>query len=183
MKQTLLRYLPNIITSLRLAAVPPVALLLWFGEYDSALFVFAFAGVSDGVDGYLARRFQWESHWGAVMDPLADKLLMVTTASVLVFKGLLPLWLFVLIMGRDVMLVGGAGLYRWWFGPFDVQPSVLGKISTFIQILLILSLLVHVATGLMSDEQIRFMIWMCAAATILSGAHYLFVWVRKAINE
>lgn len=84
MKQTLLRYLPNIITSLRLVAVPPVALLLWFGEYDSALILFALAGVSDGVDGYLARRFNWKSHWGAVMDPLADKLLLVTTAAVLV---------------------------------------------------------------------------------------------------
>jgi len=183
MKQTLLRYLPNIITSLRLVAVPPVALLLWFGEYDSALILFALAGVSDGVDGYLARRFNWKSHWGAVMDPLADKLLLVTTAAVLVFKGLLPFWLFVLIMGRDVMLVGGAALYRWWFGPFDVQPSLLGKLSTFIQVLLILSLLVHVATGLMSDEQIRFMIFTCATVTVLSGAHYLFVWVRKAINE
>lgn len=183
MKQTILRYLPNIITGLRLLAVPPVALLLWFGEYKYALVVFAFAGVSDGVDGYLARRFNWKSHWGAIMDPLADKLLLVTTAAVLAFKGLLPLWLFVLVLGRDVMLVGGAALYRVWFGPFVVQPSVLGKLSTFIQILLVLSLLVHVATGLLSDEQIHLMVLICAVVTIISGAHYLFVWVRKAINE
>ncbi|MGR6873974.1 CDP-alcohol phosphatidyltransferase family protein [Pseudomonas sp. HK3] len=183
MKRTILRYLPNIITGLRLLAVLPVALLLWFGEYECALIVFAFAGVSDGVDGYLARRFDWKSHWGAIMDPLADKLLLVTTAAVLTIKGLLPLWLFVLVMGRDVMLVGGAALYRFWFGPFEVRPSILGKMSTFIQILLVLSLLVHIATGLMSDEQIQFMILMCAAVTLASGAHYLFVWVRKAINE
>jgi cardiolipin synthase len=183
MKQTILRYLPNIITGLRLLAVPPVAVLLWLGEYKVALVVFALAGVSDGVDGYLARRFNWKSHWGAIMDPLADKLLLVTTAAVLTLKGLLPVWLFVLVMGRDVMLVGGAALYRLWFGPFEVQPSVLGKMSTFVQILLVLSLLVHIGTGLMSDEQIQYMILMCAAVTVVSGVHYLFIWVRKAINE
>jgi cardiolipin synthase len=183
MKRTILRYLPNIITAFRLAAVPPVALLLWFGEYSSALVLFAIAGVSDGVDGYLARRFNWKSHWGAVMDPLADKLLLVTTAAILTFKDLLPIWLFVLVMGRDIMIVGGAALYRWCFGPFEVRPSVLGKLSTFIQILLVLSLLVHVATGLLTNEQIHFMILMCAFITLLSGVHYLFIWVRKAINE
>lgn len=183
MKQTILRYLPNIITGLRLVAVPPVALLLWFDYYACALVVFAFAGVSDGVDGYLARRFNWKSHWGAVMDPLADKLLLVTTAAVLALQGILPLWLFVLMMFRDVLIVSGAALYRWWFGPFEVQPSLLGKLSTFLQILLILSLLLHKATGLMSDGQIEGMIWLSAMITASSGAHYMFIWIRKAIRE
>lgn len=183
MKQTILRYLPNIITGLRLAAVPPVALLLWLREYECALILFALAGVSDGVDGYLARRFNWKSHWGTVMDPLADKLLLVVTTATLALKGLLPVWLFALIMGRDVVLLGGAALYRLRFGPFQVQPSGLGKLSTFFQIMLVLSVLLHIATGLLSDGQIKLMILTCALITALSGAHYLFVWVRKAIHE
>ncbi len=182
MKQTILRYLPNIITGLRLVAIVPVALCLWYQEYEVALVLFAIAGVSDGVDGYLARRFHWESHWGAVMDPLADKLLLVTTAAILATKGILPLWLFVIMMGRDLMIVGGAALFRWRFGPYEVTPSRLGKASTFFQILLVLSLLIHVAFGLLSEEQLEALILLTASMTLISGTHYFYIWVRKAIH-
>lgn len=183
MKQTFLRYLPNIITAIRLVAVIPLVWLLLIEDYVAALVVFAIAGVSDGVDGYLARRFHWQSHWGAVMDPLADKLLMFMATLMLLVNGVLPLWLFGLILSRDLLIVGGAALYRYRFGPFDVAPSRLGKISTFFQILLVLSLLLHSATGLMSDIQINYIISLCALVTIASGAQYLYVWIRKAINE
>lgn len=183
MKQTFLRYLPNLITSIRVIAVLPIAYFLWIDEFKLALILFAFAGVSDGVDGYLARRYNWKSHWGAVMDPLADKLLMVVTASVLMFKSLLPIWLFVLIMLRDLMIVLGAAYYRYRFGPFQVAPTKLGKASTFIQILMVLSLLLHKATGLMSEQQIIFIIYLCAFVTIISGAQYVCIWVRRASHE
>ncbi|NVK38558.1 MAG: CDP-alcohol phosphatidyltransferase family protein [Gammaproteobacteria bacterium] len=181
MKQTLLRYLPNIITGMRLLAILPVAFCLWVEEYACAFVLFAFAGVSDGVDGYLARRFNWKSHWGAVMDPLADKLLLVTTAAILVFKSLLPLWLFIIMMGRDLMIVSGAAFYRWRFGPYEVTPSLFGKASTFFQILLVLSLLIHAAFGLMSEFQLDAIVTMTAAITLISGAHYFYIWIRKAM--
>jgi len=183
MKQTFLRYLPNIITGMRLVAVGPVAYLLWVQDYKLALILFAIAGVSDGVDGYLARRFNWKSHWGAVMDPMADKLLMVVTASVLMLQNILPLWLFLLIMVRDLIIVLGATAYRLKFGPFKVSPTTLGKLSTFVQILMILSLLLHGATGLMSEYQIQFIINLCAVITVLSGVQYTVIWIRKALNE
>jgi len=183
MKQTALRYLPNFITLLRILAVGPVAWLLWVEEYTSALLIFALAGVSDGVDGYLARRFNWKSQWGAMMDPLADKLLMVVTATLLMLKDLLPLWLYVLIFVRDIVIVAGAALYRLRFGPFDVQPTTLGKLSTFVQILMVLSLLLHSATGLMSDAQILVIINICGLITVLSGVQYVVIWIRKAARE
>lgn len=183
MKQTLLRYLPNVITSLRLLAVMPVGYLLLQQEYGYGLFLFAMAGVSDGIDGYLARRFHWESHWGAIMDPLADKLLMFVTATVLMLQMLLPFWLFVLIILRDTIIVVGASAYRYQFGPFKVSPTVLGKLSTFVQILLILSLLLHSATGLMSHKQLFIITHICALVTILSGVQYITIWIRKALNE
>jgi len=183
MKQTVLRYLPNIITFLRIVAVGPVAWLLWVENYMYALLVFAVAGVSDGVDGYLARRFNWKSHWGAVMDPMADKLLMVATATVLMFKDILPLWLYILIFLRDSIIVIGAAIYRFKFGPFKVQPTTLGKLSTFVQILMVLSLLLHASTGLLSNGQILVMINLCGLITVLSGIQYVTIWLRKALNE
>ena len=183
MKQTILRYLPNLITLLRILAVGPIAWLLWLEDYMNALLIFAIAGVSDGVDGYLARRFNWKSHWGAVMDPMADKLLMVVTATMLMLKDLLPLWLYSLIFLRDIVIVLGAALYRLRFGPFKVQPTVLGKLSTFVQILMVLSLLLHSATGLMNDLQILAIINLCGLITVLSGVQYVVIWIRKAARE
>ena len=178
-----LNQIPNIITGMRLLAVPPAIYLMWVGRWDIAFLVFAFAGVSDGVDGYLARRFGWQSKWGATMDPVADKLLLVSTAAMLLYQSLLPLWLFVLMFGRDLMILGGAALYHWKFGPYKIQPTWLGKASTFVQILLLLSMMVHAAFGILSEEQIDKMIFMCGLITVVSGAHYAWIWIRKALNE
>ena len=177
------KFIPNIITILRLLAIPPAILFMWNDQFSVALFIFAIAGVSDGVDGYLARRFHWESPWGAAMDPIADKALLVSTAAMLTYKDLLPGWLFILMLGRDATLLGGSFLYRIKFGPFDVQPSMLGKISTFIQILLLLSLMIHVAYGILTLSQLDVLILLCTLATLVSGLHYLWVWIRKALNE
>lgn len=178
-----LKYIPNIITFIRLLAIPPAIYFLWLSDFNTALIIFAFAGVSDGVDGFLARRYGWETHWGAVMDPIADKTLLVLVGAMLAFKGLLPVWLFVLMMGRDVILLSGSALYRLKFGPFQVQPSLWGKFSTFVQITLLIVLMAHVAYGVLSVWQVDFLIYLCAFATLVSGIQYVWVWAHKARNE
>lgn len=178
-----MHYIPNIITLLRLLAVLPCAWLLWLENYQIALYVFALAGVSDGVDGYLARRFAWKSHWGAVMDPLADKLLLVMTAGILTLKGLLPFALFVLMMSRDVLILSGAALYRLKFGPFQVQASIWGKLSTFFQVLMLIAILVHGAYASLALLPLYIIMWLCAVITGVSGLHYCWVWMNKAHQE
>lgn len=117
------------------------------------------------------------------MDPIADKALLVSTAVMLAYKEILPGWLFIIVMGRDIMLLGGSILYRAKFAPFDVQPSLLGKVSTFVQITLLISLLANMAYGFLSLELLEVLILICAFTTLISGGHYIWVWIRKAINE
>lgn len=178
-----MHYIPNIITLLRLLAVLPCVALFWFECHVAALLVFALAGVSDGVDGYLARRFSWQSHWGAVMDPVADKLLLVFTAAAMTFKGMLPLALFILMMARDVIILAGAGVYRVKFGPFKVMPSVWGKLSTFFQIFMVIAILEHNAFGNLAELPLAVLMGLCAVFTLISGVHYCWVWLRKARTE
>ncbi|EAT13484.1 CDP-alcohol phosphatidyltransferase family protein [Bermanella marisrubri] len=177
------RYIPNIITALRLIAVPPAIYFLSIQSYANALWIFAFAGVSDGVDGYLARRFSWQSHWGRIMDPLADKVLVVSTAAMLAWQALVPLWLFVLLLFRDVMLLAGSALYHWFKGPFRVTPTIWGKLSTFFQILLLVAIMAHEAYGLLSDLKVMLLMLLCGLFTLISGAHYFTTWIRKAAND
>src|SRR3990172_3309285 len=103
-----LKDIPNIISLLRMALVPPVVILLLNGYYGWALLVFVSAGLSDGLDGYLAKRFGWRSRLGAILDPLADKLLLVASYLTLGWLGQLPLWLVAVVVGRDIVIVAGA---------------------------------------------------------------------------
>lgn len=177
------KFIPNIITIIRLLAIPPAIYFIWLDQYSIALVIFAFAGISDAADGFLARRYHWESRWGAAMDPIADKSLLVSTAAILAYKELLPLWLFVLMMLRDFILISGSTLYRARFGPFDVKPSALGKLSTFVQITLIVSILIHAAHDLINSGVVNVLIATCGLTTLVSGIHYIWVWLRKAIHE
>lgn len=178
-----MHHIPNIITLLRLLAVLPCIALLWFEHYTYALVMFALAGVSDGVDGYLARRFGWQSHWGAMMDPVADKLLLVFTSAVLALQDLLPVALFMLMTLRDVVILGGATLYRVKFGPFKVLPSIWGKLSTFFQIFMVIAILEHNAFGNLADLPLQILMGLCGLFTFISGVNYSWVWVNKARNQ
>ncbi|MFY8134104.1 MAG: CDP-alcohol phosphatidyltransferase family protein, partial [Aquimonas sp.] len=109
---TALRHLPNALTILRLLLVPPLAVLLLRGEYESALWVAAIAGLTDALDGALARMFRWQSWLGGVLDPLADKLLVVTGYACLWWQNVIPDWLAALVALRDLVIVAGATVWH-----------------------------------------------------------------------
>ncbi len=175
--------IPNILTIIRLLLVIPLVILLLSGEYGIALTVFVIAGLSDGLDGLLAKRFGWVSRFGSIADPLADKLLMVSSYFVLCWQGDLPWWLFVAILLRDLVIVGGAYSYHHLFGLHKVTPTYLSKFNTFIQILLVVVVIFGLATGSISDTFKQGLIYLVLATTIASGVQYSSIWGRKAVQN
>ena len=179
------RHLPNLITGLRIALVWPVFWLISTGEYATALLLAAAAGISDAVDGWLAKRFGWESRLGGLMDPLADKLLLLAGFTALTVIGALPFWLLALVIGRDVVIVFGAIAYHNLIGPFDAQPTRTSKLTTVVQILLVLAELLRLAwlPGLPLRTP---MLVFTAVLTVASGLHYVLIWslrARRAVCE
>ena len=139
------RDIPNIITALRFLLVPPVIILLLQERFTAALIVFGVAGLSDGLDGFLARRFDWRSRLGGIMDPLADKLLVVSSFVTLGWLGLIPAWLVLLVILRDLVIIAGATFYHMRIEQFDAEPSVASKLNTAAQVLLVLAVLYYPA--------------------------------------
>ena len=132
-----LNHLPNIITLMRVALLLPLAYYLMQKDYQIALVIFMIAGASDALDGFLAKQFKWTSRFGAIADPLADKMLMLVSYSYLAIENFLPIWLLAIVVGRDIFIVTAAYAFHRRFGPFDMQPSWLSKFNTTFQIFLV----------------------------------------------
>lgn len=176
---------PNLITILRVALVGPAAWLLWHNHVGYALALIAVAGLSDAIDGELARRFNWRTRFGAIADPTADKLLVLVIFAVLAIQGHLPLWLLTIVVARDVVIVSGALTYRHLFGHLDIKPMLLSKINTGSQVLMLILLLVArtdvemLATiSAAIVEPTGFIVVAVFSAT--SGVQYVIVWSRRA---
>lgn len=172
-----LHHLPNLITLSRIALVPVLILLLKDQDYGLALAVFVIAGVTDALDGWLAKRLNVQTHFGAVLDPAADKLLLVTAYVMLTILGHIPFWLTLAVVSRDVLIVGGYLLYTSHAGPVRMRPSILSKLNTLLQIALVCFLLIKLAAGLEWPHVVTIMIYAVLASTIASGAHYLWSWM------
>lgn len=172
----------NAITVLRVLMVPVLVYLLLAGEHRAALWVFFVAGVSDALDGFIARHFNQFSRFGAILDPIADKTLIVATVLTLAWLGLLPPWLVAVVVARDMVILAGATSYRILVGPFDMEPTLPGKLCTFSQLALLVAVLVHTAGHLELDPILPGAYAVVAAVSVLSGLHYVWVWSRKAIR-
>jgi len=172
--------IPNALTFVRILMIIPFARALLAQEYRIALVIFALASVTDGLDGYLARRFSWRSRFGAVADPLADKALLITAYLVLTYTSVLPLWLFLLVLGRDLLIVGGALVYHYCIGRFDMEPSMPGKLNTLVQITVILGVIVILAGLPVPPVWLDAGICLVAVSAVFSGGHYVVVWGMRA---
>jgi cardiolipin synthase len=171
--------LPNLLTLLRLALVLPIAGLLLSDRHGQALVLFVIAGGSDALDGFLARRFGWTSRFGSLFDPLADKLLLVTSFICLTITQVLPLWLTLVVFLRDLVILLGAGLFRVLAGPAEFSPSRLGKLSTLLQMLLILIVLLELSLAPALVALRWPLSWLVMVVTLCSGAQYVWDWGRK----
>ncbi len=184
----LLRQLPNLITVLRVLLVLPTAWYLWLQHYLVALILVAIAGLSDALDGWLARRLQAFTRVGATLDPLADKLLIGVLFVTLTVQQHLPLWLVVLALGRDALILFGAGLYRWLVGPIQVAPTMLSKVNTALQISLLIGILIALAeipylSALVYWIIYPWLILLVAALVLASGIDYTWTWTRKLFAD
>lgn len=175
--------LPNLITVSRIALAPVLILLLKDLEYTTALVVFAVAGISDGLDGWLAKRLKSTTRMGAILDPVADKILLLSGYVMLTVLGHIPFWLMLSIAFRDLLIVCGYIAYTSVVGPVNMQPSYLSKFNTFMQITLIIVLLAGQATGFLWPLVNDVLIYAVLATTIASGVHYIWIWgVMKEIE-
>lgn len=164
---------PNIITFARLCAVPLAVWLVLQRRIEEAFYLFVAAGLSDAVDGWLARRGA-ASALGALLDPVADKALLVTMYVTLAAVNILPSWLAILVVFRDVLIVGGVVCLRVLGQPVRIRPLLISKLNTGLQIVLIAVTLLLVGFDLAAPILITVLVWAVAASTLASGGAYVW---------
>ena len=135
------RHLPNALCVLRIILIGPIAGLLLQGRLSLALLVFAFAALTDVLDGYLAKRFGWQTELGKRLDPLADKLLLITVFVVVAVLGKAPVWLAATVVARDLIITAGGLTYLWLYGDPQGQPTIVSKVNTFLQVTFVLGVI------------------------------------------
>jgi cardiolipin synthase len=171
--------LPNAITLARLCAVPAAVWLILKGQLDLAFWVFVAAGASDGLDGWLARVRNTRSRLGAVLDPIADKALLVSAYITLAVIGVLPDWLAILVVFRDLLIVGGVLLLYVLGEPPQIRPLMVSKVNTLAQIVLAAGALLLAGYGWGDAWVLDAMVVVVSATTIGSGAAYVAQTARR----
>jgi cardiolipin synthase len=174
----MIRHLPNLLSALRLLAAPFTMWLILNDDDTAALLAFAGAGLSDGLDGFIARRWQVMSSFGAWLDPAADKLLMLLCFTALFATGATPVWLLVLMVGASCTIAAGWLLIKWLDLPIATRPLLLGKISTMVQMLYVLGVLLLLAFDLDAPRLALAAAWVCGVFTILSAVAYAGLFLR-----
>jgi cardiolipin synthase len=173
-----IRHLPNLLSALRLLAAPFAALLILYDHDTAALLVFAAAGASDGLDGFIARRWGVASDFGAWLDPAADKLLMLLCFTALLMVRAAPVWLVALVVGRDAAIAAGWLLIKMLGLPVKPAPLLLGKASTMLQALYVFTVLLLLAFDLDTPRLAVAAAWTCGLFTLLSWCAYCGVFLR-----
>jgi cardiolipin synthase (CMP-forming) len=178
-----LRQIPNLITALRILLIAPIAIALLHHKLLIALGLFFIAAVSDLLDGFLAKRFGWQSALGGVLDPAADKLLLATSFVVLAVMHLVPLWLMATAVARDLIIVAGAIAYRLLLGPVEARPSNLSKLNTLCQALFILCVIARQQFLQPGAWAIVILGALTFLTTAVSGIDYVLRYGKAAIEE
>jgi cardiolipin synthase (CMP-forming) len=179
LNQTELRMtIPNYITIFRFLLVPLVLYGIFSEQMSLALAGFLLAGISDGVDGFVARRYNQRSELGAYLDPIADKLLLVSIFGVFGYLGQLPLWLVYLVISRDAMIVGAVVLSTIMGNPVKMHPLMVSKANTALQIVLAAFVLANLAFSLNYPQFEQYLVWLVALLTTVSAGAYFVSWMR-----
>jgi cardiolipin synthase len=170
--------IPNLITVFRLVLVPLVVLAILQGAWIAAFAMFVIAGVSDGVDGYIARRFDQRSEFGAMIDPLADKALLISLFVTLAWVGQIPTWIAVLVVFRDAMILMAFIVAAQLTRPMEVKPLLISKANTALQIAYVALVLGLLAFGIAAPLVVAVTMWTVAALTVVTAGAYLVIWLR-----
>ena len=174
--------IPNTLTFARIVSVPLLIWLIIEGDFFAAFVVFMLAGISDAADGYLAKRYGWHTELGAYLDPIADKVLLVAIYVALGLSGHLPVWLVIIVVSRDVLIVGAVLLAGMMGRPVEVKPLAVSKINTFAQIALAGFVLAQLGLGLGVGSLVNVLIWVTGGLTVLSAVVYFFGWLRHMMS-
>ncbi len=183
---------PNLLTVFRMALTPVFVSLLFYQKFLLALGAFVLAGITDGLDGLLARRFDQQSPLGRILDPIADKLMLVASFIVLSMKGVyptpipshlpIPFWVTITVISRDVFILIGAAAINMVTGFRSFEPSLLGKISTVVQIVAVAVVMFSAQTGVGTGYYLPTVYAAVFALALLSGIHYIF-FVSRRLND
>jgi cardiolipin synthase len=177
------RWLPNCLTLLRLTLTPFAVWAIVAGEHRRAFALFVAAALTDGLDGYLARRFGWQTRAGAYLDPIADKSLLTATYLALGYAGQAPAWIVWLVVGRDVVILAMVAAALAFTQRREFPPTAWGKISTAVQVTAAAALIVHLAfPGAGLDPVAGVLLWVAAAATAWSGVDYVIRGAQIALR-
>ncbi|MBL0716094.1 MAG: CDP-alcohol phosphatidyltransferase family protein [Desulfosarcina sp.] len=169
--------LPNILTLFRILITPLFIICLIRGAYQGALVIFALAGVTDGLDGMLARLLNQKTALGAALDPIADKLLLISAFVTLAIQGMIPAWLAVIVISREVLIIVGIAILEISKVPYEIHPSMVSKCTTFIQLAAIFLLLLSLQTAVVAPALFP-VYWLTAALSTVSGLHYVYVGIQ-----
>jgi cardiolipin synthase len=180
LKTMQLRWLPNAISLLRIVLIAPILYYIVGARYDLALALFFIAGFSDGLDGYLAKTFNWHTRLGALLDPIADKLLVAGAFVTLASQGLLPVWLATLVVIRDVVIIGGAMAYNFLIRPVQGEPTKISKLNTMFELLLVLTVLARAGYGWPDEITIVVLGAAVLVTVVISGTDYVWSWSQRA---
>jgi len=177
-----LRQIPNVITSIRILLVGPIVVALADHQLLTAIALFGAAALSDAADGYLAKRYDWQTELGAVLDPLADKLLLATVFVTLAYLKLVPLWLMAAAVARDVVIVVGALLFRFCIGPLEVRPSIVSKFNTLCQAAFIMAVVGREEFAVPPGWAVTLLGALVFVTVAVSGIDYVLIYGRRALN-
>jgi len=165
---------------MRIALVAPILMLILRDDFAWALALFALAGFSDGLDGYLAKRFDWHTRLGALLDPVADKLLVAGTFITLAYTQDIPVWLASVVILSDVIIVAGAMAYNFFVRPVEGEPTRVSKLNTALQLLLLLFVLSRAGFGWPDQISITVLGAAVLVTVVISGVDYVWSWTRRA---
>lgn len=175
-----LKLLPNALCVARMLFAGPLALLILDGRHAAALLVLIVAGVSDGIDGFLAKRFGWQTRLGGLLDPAADKLLLVAAFASLAYVGLVPVALTIVVVARDALIVTGALLYEWLIAPVHGEPSAVGKLNTACQLAMVFFVLTAAAYAWPPPISLTVLGAAVVFTSVVSGLNYVLRWSGRA---
>ena len=173
-------WIPNAICVFRIILVWPVIWVLLQGQYSIALVLIAIAGFSDGLDGFLAKRYDWRTRLGSLLDPAADKLLLVSVFLTLTYLGLAPLWLALTVVLRDAVIVCGAGAYQLLIGPVYGEPRRISKLNTACQLVFVLSIITQQGYGWPPEISVLLLGAGVFYTSVISGLDYVLTWSKRA---
>ncbi len=175
-----LSWIPNAITLFRIVLIMPILMLILAGSFGWAMSLFWLAGFSDGVDGYLAKRYDWGSRIGALLDPIADKLLVVGMFATLAYLQHIPLWLAALVILRDVVIISGATAYNFLVRPVEGEPTRVSKLNTALQLLFLMVVMSRAGFGWPDEISVTVLGASILITVVISGVDYVWSWSQRA---